>query len=97
VAENAENLDANEWNNIGQFLRLVYTTTNEDLRVVAKGIREPSNQERAAKDMDLLMKYSQAADGPVQQKDGAKFVAVADQMLVAINDFFDALVDVPDL
>ena len=95
VKENASEIDAEEWNNISKFLRIAYST-GEDLKVVAAGIKNPANKQRALDDIEQLKKYAQAGDIPVSKKDADGFVAVSTKMLELMNDYFDALIDVPD-
>ena len=66
------------------------------MKDVASGIANPDKKEQALKDVEQLKKYAQAGDVSVNKKDGPGFVAVADKMQALVEDFFDALNDVPD-
>jgi hypothetical protein len=88
-------MDKAEWDNIGKFLRTAYSS-GEDMKIVAEGIRYPENKKRALDDIELLRKYAQAGDIPVSKQDAAGFLPVARKMTEIANDFFDALIDVPD-
>ena len=66
------------------------------MKDVATGIANPDKKAQALKDVEQLKKYSQAGDVSVNKKDGPGFVAVADKMQELVEDFFDALNDVPD-
>jgi len=94
VAENGDELDKKEWESIGSFLRMAYTT-GEDMKAVAAGIFNPDNKKRALDDVDLLRKYAQAGDVSVSKKDPKGFVAVADKMIEKVDDFLESLSDVP--
>ena len=67
------------------------------MKVVASSIKNADNKARALDDIDQMRKYAQAGDVPVSKKDADAFLAVASKMLDKVNDFFNALVDVPDL
>lgn len=88
-------MDKQEWDNVGKFLRQVYSV-GDDMKVVAKGIQNADNKARAMEDIEQLRKYAQAGDIPVSKQDGTGFVVVADKMISVVEDFFNALVDVPD-
>jgi len=95
VSSSGSDLDKKEWDNIGQFLRIAYST-GDDMKAVAAGVSNPDNKKRALEDVDQLRKYAQAGDIPVNKKDASGFVAIADKMIGLVNDFLDSLSDVPD-
>jgi hypothetical protein len=96
VAENAADIDNVEWDNIGKFLRTVYKTGDEDMVAVAKSIKNANNYARAMASIDKLKTYARAAAQAVNKKDGSGFVAVVEKMQGLVNDYFDALIDIPD-
>lgn len=95
VSENSSEIDAKEWDNIGKFLRLAYST-GDDMKFVAKTIYNPDNKARAMQDIEQLKKYTQAGDVSVTKKDADGFIAVASKMAGLVDDFLDSLRDVPD-
>jgi len=88
-------MDAAEWENVGRFLRQAYAT-GDDMKVVANGILNPVSKQRALDDIAQLRNYAQAGDIPVSKKDATGFVAVSRKMTGLVEDFFNALVDVPE-
>jgi hypothetical protein len=96
VSENSSEIDAKEWDSIGTFLRVVYST-GDDMKAVASGIFDSDNKARAMEDISQLRKYAQAGDFSVRNKDSIGYLAVADKMIGLVDDFFDSLSDVPDL
>ncbi|GAX24207.1 hypothetical protein FisN_4Lh299 [Fistulifera solaris] len=97
VQENSSEMDSTEWDNVGKFLRQIYSLAGDDMKVVASTIQSADMKQRALQDADKLRQYAQAADVPVSAKDATGFVLVAQKMNDLVQDFFDALVDVPDL
>jgi hypothetical protein len=95
VSEQSDDISKEEWDKIDDFLRTVYSAGN-DMKVIAKGIFDPSKQEKADEDIKLLQKVVQAAQKPVAQKDAAGFAAIATKADSLFEDFFDLLRDVPD-
>lgn len=95
VSSAAGDIDKAEWDNIGKFLRNVYAT-GDDMKAVASGIANAEKKQKALQVVEQLKKYAQAGDVSVSKKDGAGFVAVAEKMEALVEDFFDALNDVPD-
>ena len=95
VAEAASEIDKAEWDNIGKFLRNAYSIA-DDMKAVGSGIANPDKKKQALQDVEQLKKYAQAGDVSVNKKDGPGFVAVADKMQGLVEDFFEALNDIPD-
>lgn len=89
-------MDATEWDNVGKFLRQVYSTAGNDMKAVSGTIVDPNMKQRALQDADKLRQYAQAADVPVSAKDAKGFLIVAQKMTDLVQDYFDALVDVPE-
>ena len=85
-----------EWDNIGQFLRTVYKTGDEDMVAVAKSIKNADSYASAMASIDKLKTYARAGDVSVNKKDGPGFVAVVEKMQGLVNDYFDALIDIPE-
>lgn len=97
VQDASNEMDAAEWDNVGKFLRQVYSLAGDDMKLVAGTIVNADMKQRALQDADKLRQYAQAADVPVSAKDAAGFLVVAQKMNELVQDYFDALVDVPDL
>jgi len=95
VSEGGNDIDSKEWDNVGKFLRTAYAT-GEDMKAVAAGIGSTDNKKRALEDIELLRKYAQAGDVPVNKKDASGLVAVLSKMDGLVTDFLDSLSDVPD-
>mmetsp|Transcript_18997 Transcript_18997/g.22845 ORF Transcript_18997/g.22845 Transcript_18997/m.22845 type:complete len:187 (+) Transcript_18997:106-666(+) len=94
VSEHADEIDEKEWDNIGGFLRKLYSA-GEDMKGVAKGMT-PDKKAKAEEGVKLLQKYAKAGEVPVNKQDAKGFLAVLDKETVLLNDFFDLLSDVPD-
>ncbi|KAL7581127.1 hypothetical protein ACA910_005927 [Epithemia clementina (nom. ined.)] len=95
VAEGSSEIDKEEWDNIGKFLRQAFAV-GDDMKAVSAGINNPENKKKALDDIEQLRKYAQAADVSVNKQDGQSFVSLAEKMEYYVNDFFQALIDVPD-
>mmetsp|Transcript_14164 Transcript_14164/g.20227 ORF Transcript_14164/g.20227 Transcript_14164/m.20227 type:complete len:205 (+) Transcript_14164:95-709(+) len=95
VSENADSIDKKEWDNISDFLRILYKG-GDDMKVVAKGIYDPEKKKRAEEDIKALQKIAQAGDIPVSKQDAQGFLVVTKNSATIIDDFFDLLRDVPD-
>jgi hypothetical protein len=90
-------IDKKEWDNIGKFLRTVYSTAENDMKEIAKGISyNPSNQERAYRDVDEIKKYSQAGDVSVSKQDAARLASILSKISELLEDFLSSLSDIPD-
>jgi hypothetical protein len=66
------------------------------MKAVATGIADPDSKNRAMEDISQLKRYAQAGDVSVSRQDPAGFLAVLDKMIGLVDDFFDALSDIPD-
>jgi len=95
VAENSSEIDKKEWDEIDNFLRTVYSA-GEDMKVMSKGIFDPSKKTKANESIKLLQGLVQLAQKPISNKDATGFGALAQKADGAFEDFFDALSDVPD-
>ena len=95
VSEQPDEITKEEWDKIDNFLRTVYSAGN-DMKVISKGIFDPSKKEKADEDIKLLQKVVQAAQKPVAQKDTKGFSAIAVKADGLFEDFLDQLRDVPD-
>ena len=89
-------IDKKEWDSIDKFLRTSYSTADRDMKAVARGVFETAKQERALKDVDQVKRYAQAGDVSASQQDAAGLADILSKMSALIDDFFDALSDVPD-
>mmetsp|Transcript_18864 Transcript_18864/g.26870 ORF Transcript_18864/g.26870 Transcript_18864/m.26870 type:complete len:196 (+) Transcript_18864:64-651(+) len=95
VAEQPDDITKEEWDKIDDFLRTVYSAGN-DMKVISKGIFDPTKKEKADEDIKLLQKLVQAAQKPVAQKDVKGFSIIATKTDGLFEDFLDQLRDVPD-
>lgn len=95
VSEQPDEITKEEWDKIDDFLRTVYSAGN-DMKVISKGIFDPTKKEKADEDIKLLQKLVQAAQKPVAQKDSKGFSAIATKADGLFDDFLDQLRDVPD-
>lgn len=89
-------IDKNEWDNVGKFLRTVYSIAENDMKVVAKGIFNPDNLKQALKDAEDVKKYAQAGDLSVSKQDASRLAAILAKTSELLDDFLDSLSDVPD-
>ena len=95
VADQPSEIDKAEWDKIDEFLRTVYSA-GEDMKVIARGIYEPSKRSKADDDIKLLQSLVQVAQKPVAKKDSAGFGVVAAKADGIFEDFLDLLRDIPD-
>jgi hypothetical protein len=97
TASDDNRIDKNEWDNISKFLRTVYSTAENDMKAIAKGLSyNPSNQNQAYIDIDEIKKYSQAGDVSANKQDGTRLVSVLTKIGELLDDFLLSLSDVPD-
>ena len=95
VSEKSSEIEKKEWDNIGQFLRRLYSA-GDDMKEIAKGIYDPGKKKQAEEEIKQLQKYAKAGEGPVNKQDGDTFVAIMKKCENIIDDFFELLRDVPD-
>ena len=95
VAGGENEIDNLEWENIGKFLRQAYAV-GDDMKAVSTSISNSENKKRAMEDIEQLRKYAQAADLSASKQDGPGFVSLVDKMVFHVNDYFSALIDIPD-
>lgn len=95
VSEGGSEIDKQEWDNIGKFLRTAYNT-GDDMKALTGSIKSPENKKRALDDIEQLKKYAQAGDVSVNKQDPPGFIAVADKMSALVSDYLESLRDVPD-
>ena len=93
--EGGSEVDKEEWANIDNFLRLAFSV-GDDMKAVSASITDAKNKERALEDIEQLRKYAQAGDLVANKQDGPGFIAIAEKMEFYVNDYFQALIDVPD-
>lgn len=75
----------------------MYSTAENDMKEIAKGLSyNPSNQERAYRDVDEIKKYSQAGDVSVSKQDAARLASILAKISEFLEDFLSSLSDVPD-
>ena len=89
-------IDWKEWDNIGKFLRNVYSAAENDMKAVTKGIFNPDNKKQATSDIDQIKKYAQAGDIAISKQDAAGLASILDKISGLLEDFFESLSDVPD-
>lgn len=89
-------IDKTEWDNIGRFLRNVYSTAENDMKVVAKSVFNQDGQKRAINDVEQIKKYAQAGDISISKQDASGLASILSKISEIIEDFFDSLSDVPD-
>jgi hypothetical protein len=87
-------MDKTEWNNVGQFLRKVYSVA-EDMKAIAGGF-DPEKKKKAATLIEDLKKYSKAADVPTGTGNGPEFLGYAKKITNIFDEFLDLMSDVPD-
>jgi hypothetical protein len=66
------------------------------MRAIAKGIFNPENQKAALTAADQIKKYAQAGDISVGKQDRKSLAAILAKVSGLVDDFLDALSDVPD-
>ena len=88
-------MDKEEWNNVGQFLRKVYSVS-EDMKAISGGFYDSSKKKRASELIDEIKKFSKAADAPTGSQNGAEFLPYAKKIVSILDEFLDLLSDVPD-
>jgi hypothetical protein len=88
-------LNKQEWDNIGQFLRRLYQSS-EDMKSVAISIYDPEKKKAAVVTMEEVKKYSKAGEASVNDQDVTGIVVVLDKVDAIIADFLELLRDIPD-
>lgn len=88
-------MDKKEWDNVGQFLRRVYTVS-DDMKGIATGLYEPNKKEKAGQLIDALKKVSKAADASTGSQSGPEFLVYAKKLDNIFEEFLELLRDVPD-
>ena len=95
MAGYSSEMDKKEWDNVGQFLRKVYATT-EDMKAIASGFYDSEKKKKAAVLIDDIKKLSKAADAPTGSQDGPEFLAYSKKISSSYDAFLELLQDVPD-
>ncbi|KAL3764174.1 hypothetical protein ACHAWU_003986 [Discostella pseudostelligera] len=95
VTEQPSEINKAEWDKIDDFLRTVYSS-GEDMKVIAKGIYDPTKKTKADEDIKLLQSLVQVAQKPISKQDAAGFGVVAAKADNLFEEFFDLLRDIPD-
>jgi hypothetical protein len=88
-------MDSKEWDNISQFLRLIYGVS-DDMKSIAAGFTDSEKKKKGSDLVESVRKLSRAADVPVNDRNGPEFLAICKKIDSAFDDFFDLLRDVPD-
>jgi hypothetical protein len=96
LAEGADSIDKKEWDSISKFLRTIYSTAENDMKAVAKGVFNPDNKKRALEDAEQLKRYAQAGDVSASKQDAANLLIILEKCSGLVADFLDSLSDVPD-
>jgi cytochrome c556 len=95
VAGSASEMDEKEWDNVSQFLRKIYATS-EDMKSIAGGFYDPEKKKKAAALIDDVKKLSKAANVPAGSQNGPDFLAYSKKLISSFDEFLDLLQDVPD-
>lgn len=96
VAEKADEIDKKEWDNLQEFLRILYKGS-DDMKSIAKAsIYDPEKKKKADEDIKLLQKFAQLGDSPVTKQDAVGLAEVLKKCEIILDNFFDLLKDVPD-
>jgi len=96
LAENAEKIDKNEWDNLSDFMRLVYRC-GEDMKAITKSsIYDSEKKKKANEVISTLQKLAQASDSAVSKEDTAALLSITKKVAILVDDFFELLRDVPD-
>mmetsp|Transcript_592 Transcript_592/g.775 ORF Transcript_592/g.775 Transcript_592/m.775 type:complete len:199 (+) Transcript_592:70-666(+) len=89
----ADEISKEEWDNVGKFLRKVYTAAGDMKKL---GISDPAKKKRAIELTQLLEKLAQAGDIECTKEDKTKLLVILDKAQSSFDEFFDLLSDVPD-
>jgi hypothetical protein len=91
-----KSIDKNEWDNISDFMRLVYRC-GEDMKIIAKAsIYDTEKKKKADEVIQLLQKLAQTSDSAVSKEDSVALLSITKKISVLVDDFFELLRDVPD-
>jgi hypothetical protein len=88
-------MDKKEWDNVGQFLRKLYSVS-DDMKAISGGFYDPEKKKKSAELIDSLKKFCKAADGPTGTQNGPEFLAYARKLTSIVDEFLYLLQDVPD-
>lgn len=89
-------LEDQEWENLSQFLRLVFATGKEDMKFMTKSMYDPAKKTRGEEISKQVQKFAQAGDIPAQKKDLEKFKVILEKLQSLFDEFLELLQDVPD-
>merc|ERR1711957_591180 len=96
VTENADEIDKKEWDNIQEFLRILYKGS-DDMKFIAKAsIYDPEKKKKADEDVKLLQKFVQLGDGPVTKQDAKGLSDILKKCGLILENYLGLLQDVPD-
>ena len=97
TAQDENPIEKKEWDNISKFLRTVYSTADNDMKSIAKGLSyNPPNQKQANNDVDEIKKYAQAGDVSASKQDATRLASILTKISELLDDFLLSLSDVPD-
>ncbi len=97
TASDENPIEKKEWDNISKFLRTVYSTADNDMKSIAKGLSyNPPNQKQANTDVDEIKKYSQAGDVSASKQDATRLASILTKISELLDDFLSSLSDIPD-
>jgi len=96
VSEHPEELDKKEWDNLSDFLRILYKGSDDMKAITKASIYDPEKKKKAEEDIKFIQKVSQLGDGPVSKQDAEGLVKILQKSSIVIEDFFELLRDVPD-
>ena len=96
VSEHADQIDKKEWDNLQEFLRILYKASDDMKSITKASIYDPEKKKKAEEDIKLLQKFTQLGDNPVSKQDAPGYAEIIKKCVLIIDNFFDLLRDVPD-
>lgn len=97
VTEKADEIDKKEWDNLQEFLRILYKGSDDMKAITKVSVYDPEKKKKAEEDIKLLQKFTQLGDNPVTKQDAAGLADILKKCDLILDNFFDLLRDVPDL
>lgn len=96
VTEKADEIDKKEWDNLQEFLRILYKGSDDMKAINKNSIYDPAKKKKADEDIKLLQKFTQLGDNPVTKQDAPGLADILKKCDLILDNFFDLLRDVPD-
>jgi len=96
VTEKADEIDKKEWDNLQEFLRILYKGSDDMKAITKNSIYDPAKKKKAEEDIKLLQKFTQLGDNPVTKQDAPGLADILKKCELILDNFFDLLRDVPD-